>query len=765
MAGRCRTQSLISPSSGRYHAAAMPRALLLLSAVLGLIGCPSVESADDDIQPPPIPPTAVIGATEIRARVGDPVTLDGSASVNAVAWRWTFGDGTATDLLASPTATHVWTAPGHYLVALEVENSVGSPDTTTVRASITWERDEAAPTRANLLDIDFDRDSVLALATDFDAVAVVRPVEATVSQWYATCSRPTTLSHARSGGSTNTLLVACPDDDMVQVWDTANHTLRESIQLPRGSRPWSVVAPSTGTAGWVALQALGQVVEIIVPPTGAVAVGRTIDVLPDPRGLALHDDTPIVSRHRSEDAAAAFVLVDTDDGEVTEHSLAFDPGPDSDTTHRGVPSYLQQITVSPDGRRAFFPSLQSNIARGLYRDGQAMTHETTNRAILSQAALTTAEVEFAGVNAKGDELLRSVFDDRDMAVSAAFAPDGDWVHVGHLGMEAIDVLDAYTGQSRGGVQGLTGGAQGLRMTADGATLFAISTVSRTLWALDVSGSGNPVVTSTWDLTGPGPDPLTAAQYAGRLIFQRSADVRMTQDGYLSCASCHLDGDDDRRVWDFTDRGEGLRSTISLLGRAGSAPIHWSANFDELQDFENDVRGPMSGAGFLADADWELTSDTLGESKTGRSADLDALAAYVASLDTYPASPFRDADGEMTPDALAGQAIFEDAAVGCADCHPGPTYTDSQWLAPGQPLLQDVGTFTEASGGRMGGPLTGLDTPTLRGLHATPPYLHDGTAPTLRDVLVDRNPGDAHGVTSGLTESQLDQLERFLLELQ
>ena len=739
------------------------RRLLLLAV---LIGCPAGDDDDATVAPAPLPPTASFGATaEIRARVGADVTLDGSSSTNAATWRWTFGDGTVSDVSSEPTVTHRWEAPGHYLVGLEVENSIGYPDATTVRATITWERDEASPTRATLIDVDFDRDSVLALATDFDAVAVVLPDEPAVSQWYATCARPSTLSHARSGGSANTLLVACPEDAIVEVWDTANHTLRESIQLPRGSRPWSVVAPSTGNAGWVALQALGQVVEIIVPPTGAVTVGRTIDVLPDPRGLALLDDTLIVSRHRSEDAEAAYVIVDTDDGDVTAHTLAFDPGPDSDTTHRGVPSYLQQIAITPDGRRAVFPSLQSNVVRGLFLDGQPMTHETTNRAILSQVALTNAEVEFEGLPAIGAELPRKVFDDRDLAMSAALSPDGDWTYVGHLGMEAIDVIDTWTGQASGGLQGLEGGVQGLLVTADGSGLFAISTVSRRLWGIDLSGA-NPAVSTIWDLTPAGAaDPLTEAEYAGRLLFQRSSDVRMTQDGYLSCASCHLDGDDDRRVWDFTDRGEGLRSTISLAGRAGVAPIHWSANFDEVQDFENDIRGPMRGAGLLADGDWDLTSATLGEPKAGRSADLDALAAYVESLDVYPASPFRAADGQLTLDAVAGQALFEDAAVGCADCHPAPTYTDSQWLAPGQPLLQDVGTLTAGSGQRMGDTLLGLDTPTLRGLHATAPYLHDGSAETLMEVLVDRNPGDAHGVTSALTEAQRAQLVRFLLELE
>ncbi|MCO4771379.1 MAG: hypothetical protein KDA24_15195, partial [Deltaproteobacteria bacterium] len=310
--------------------------------------------------------------------------------------------------------------------------------------------------------------------------------------------------------------------------------------------------------------------------------------------------------------------------------------------------------------------------------------------------------------------------------------------------------------------------EGLLTSPDGATLFAASRVGRALWEIDLAGGGLPEVARTTDLVKPGvPDPLPADVRDGRLIFQRSADPRMTQDGYVSCATCHLDGTHDGRTWDFTDRGEGLRNTISLQGRGGAAhgPMHWSANFDEVQDFENDVRGPQAGAGFLSEADWTATQDTLGAPKAGLNADLDALAAYVTSLETGPRSPWRTTTGDLSSDALAGQAIYADPDVGCVSCHPAPLYTDSQWLAPGQPLLQDVGTLTEGSGGRLGGELLGLDTPTLLGLHATAPYLHDGSAATLRAVLVDTNPNDAHGVTSSLSEFELQQLERFLLELE
>ena len=72
---------------------------------------------------------------------------------------------------------------------------------------------------------------------------------------------------------------------------------------------------------------------------------------------------------------------------------------------------------------------------------------------------------------------------------------------------------------------------------------------------------------------------------------------------MSCATCHLDGGHDGRVWDFTGRGEGLRNTATLHGRGGTAHgnVHWTANFDEIQDFENDMRGAFGGSGFLSDA--------------------------------------------------------------------------------------------------------------------------------------------------------------------
>jgi cytochrome c peroxidase len=119
-------------------------------------------------------------------------------------------------------------------------------------------------------------------------------------------------------------------------------------------------------------------------------------------------------------------------------------------------------------------------------------------------------------------------------------------------------------------------------------------------------------------------------------------------------------------------------------------------------------------------------------------------------------------GDLSPAAERGRALFD--GLGCKVCHADPRLTDSRFVAPAQPLLHDVGTLRSSSGGRLGGPLLGIDTPTLFGLWTSAPYLHDGSAATLEEVLIDRNPGDAHGPISARTPAQVADLVAYLLSL-
>ena len=82
---------------------------------------------------------------------------------------------------------------------------------------------------------------------------------------------------------------------------------------------------------------------------------------------------------------------------------------------------------------------------------------------------------------------------------------------------------------------------------------------------------------------------------GKQFFYDARDTRLARDAYMSCATCHNDGGGDGRIWDLTGLGEGLRNTITLRGRAGGQGfLHWTGNFDEVQDFEGQIRTLAGG---------------------------------------------------------------------------------------------------------------------------------------------------------------------------
>ena len=224
---------------------------------------------------------------------------------------------------------------------------------------------------------------------------------------------------------------------------------------------------------------------------------------------------------------------------------------------------------------------------------------------------------------------------------------------------------------------------------------------------------------------------------------------------MSCASCHNDGGSDGRVWDITGFGEGLRNTISLKGRSGVGHgfLHWSANFDEVQDFEKQIRDLAGGLGLMTDAQFNAgtRNQALGDKKAGISTDLDLLATYVSSLNSFDESPFNNQDGTLTSAAVAGKQVFE--SKNCISCHASPKYTNS---LDGS-TLSNIGTIKPASGKRLNAILSGIDVPTLKDVWQTAPYLHDGSANTLEDAF------NAHqGVV--LDSVEIQSLVRFIQEI-
>jgi len=200
---------------------------------------------------------------------------------------------------------------------------------------------------------------------------------------------------------------------------------------------------------------------------------------------------------------------------------------------------------------------------------------------------------------------------------------------------------------------------------------------------------------------------------------------------------------DGRTWSFP--GLGPRNTTSLLGVIQTYPINWQADMDETQDQEHFIRGLQAGSGLITEGD---PYPGRGMFNVGQSLELDALATFVDSV-PMPRNPDIPLGGPIPPAVERGLLVFESPTTQCSVCHSAPFYTDRQ--------KHDVGT---ASGpGELAGPE--IDTPTIRGLTHTAPYLHDGSAPTLYDVLVTENPADQHGVTSHLTPDEIADLIAFL----
>ena len=654
-------------------------------------------------------------------------------------YSWSFGDGTILNTGTNSDASHTYSSPGRYDVQLTIASSAGTVACSHVQIvhhPITANQPTASSSIATaggkVFNVNPDQDTVTAI----DARSFAKLWESAVG------SAPTTLAVAPDGN----VWAVSQEDAEINVLAADTGVIQQTILLSRGSHPYGIAFAPNGSSAYVTLEATGEVLQLDITGT---EIGRLV-VGPTPRGLAVSGDSRVfVTRFISEDTHGEIIEIDAATSLVIRRfSLAFDPGPDTEVSGRGVPNYLSALRVSPDGRMALVPSKKDNIARGLFRDGLPLTFESRVRTIVSRLDLV-GNSENLGA--------RIDLNDRDMAQNVLFSPLGDIFFVSTQGSQLVEVFDVRTGILLSSAA--TGHApQGMALDPSTRRLFVHNYLSRSISVYDVS----TVLDATSNTMGPlaeipttAAESLATAELRGKRIFYNASDPRMSQDGYISCASCHLDGGSDGRVWDVTQVGEGLRNTISLQGRSGlgHGNVHWTADFDEIQDFENIIRNEFGGTGFMTDEDFNATSDALGAPKANLSPELDDLAAFVASLSNFKHSPYRFDDGSLTPEGNLGRDLF--LLQRCDTCHSGANFTDGQ--------RHDVGTIQTSSGLGIGNSLVGVgfDTPTLRGVWATAPYLHNGAAATLFEVL--DNP--EHGNTTGLTETERMLLVDYLLQIE
>ncbi len=669
--------------------------------------------------------------------------------------KWLFGDGSPeTAYQSTLTVDHPFTQPGIYLVKLTATDDSG------VEKSVTFAQAIHRPLTTNqpiasmslLYEDRTTNDRLWTVNPDNDTVSVFDAVTNGKVAEIGVGKAPRSLALAPNGR----VWVVNKGAATLSLIDVNTLAVVQTVTLPYGSKPFGILFAPTGNTAYVTLEGSGKLLRFdgaTATQTGSVDLGlhvRHLSLSGD--GSKLYVARFITPRLPGEETATP--QVNSGGGEVLvvnattltlAQTITLRTSDRTDTEHssRGLPNYLGPAVIAPDGLNAWVPSKQDNIGRGTLRDGNNLTFETTVRSISSLIDLTTNSENYPA---------RLDHDNGGIASTARFDRTGNYLFVALEGSREVVVVDAYARAERFRIN-VGRAPQGLALSPDGSRLYVQNFMDRTISVHDLTA-----LYATGTLAAPqvalyntvAIEKLPAQVLTGKQLFYDAKDTRLARDNYISCAACHNDGGQDGRIWDLTGFGEGLRNTIELNGHAGQGPLHWSANFDEVQDFEGQIRNLAGGTGLLSAADFAATSNPLGTAKAGRSADLDALAAYVNSLITTNASPYRNSNGTLTTAGTAGKTVFQTA--NCAQCHSGTAFTNS---APNN--LHNIGTIKPSSGNRLGAVLTGLDTPTLRGLWSSAPYLHDGSASTLADAVRAHN-----NVTLG--ESDLTQLVAYLQQI-
>ena len=518
-------------------------------------------------------------------------------------------------------------------------------------------------------------------------------------------------------GQSHRLAVAIYNDDQIALLDADTGKLIHRVEV--FDEPYGIVSNRDGSRYYVTLEFPGTIAEI--SDTGDVL--RQFPAGSFPRGLALTPDGKTL--YTSEYYTAQVNAIDVASGKIVDS-----------WTGASTDNLCRQIVLHPTRPKAYIPHIRSRIAaaRG---EGSIFPYV---------GVVDTKEGE--GRRRKRipmDSFLGNLVTANPWEIDVS--ADGKRFYVVFSGTDDMFICDTvdddYTEIAYRRRLTVGHNPRAVRVSPDGLRFFVYNALDFNVVAYDAN-SARPL--ATIPVTK---NPLSAELHRGKILFYTALQP-MVGRRWISCSSCHPDGDSDGRTW---QNPEGLRATPPLFGLAWTHPLHWSADRDETQDFEHTIRGPlMQGRGLVRGR----VNKSLEQPNKGLSVDLDALAAYTNSHH-FTKSPF--ARNGLEPSAQRGRSLFLSKKLACATCHSGPFYTDSQPRP--EPLRHDVGTGKLDPSEKMG---PAYDTPMLLGLYRSAPYLHHGKANTLLDVLTTFNSDDKHGTTSHLDKQQLADLVEFLKAL-
>jgi uncharacterized protein (TIGR03437 family) len=318
--------------------------------------------------------------------------------------------------------------------------------------------------------------------------------------------------------------------------------------------------------------------------------------------------------------------------------------------------------------------------------------------------------------------------------------------------------------------------RGIVVNSADTAAYVMNYVSRDVTVVDLSGASERVAATLRSANLPEPGTREDMVHIGKELYNTSVGEfdapapggqaitgRMSAGGWGSCSACHPFGLSDNVVWIFPT---GPKRTIPQHvdfdqadpARATIRGLNWSAERDEEEDFELNIRAVSGGQGLIVQADGvtpdpdvanfaPLASGGRNQLKVRGVPAWDAIKAFVQEGIRAPISPVSKTD----PDVVAGRQLFMQAK--CQNCHGGPQWSSSRvrYTPPPDPSLvvngqliaelRPVGTFDPQAFNEVranGAPPLGADgfTPApLLSIFAFPQtFLHNGAATSLEAVL-------------------------------
>jgi YVTN family beta-propeller protein len=433
---------------------------------------------------------------------------------------------------------------------------------------------------------------------------------------------------------------------------------------------------------------------------------------------------------------------------------------------KGDHAYLPNTAASPNGPVRFNVNVQSFLSViDLATDTEGATINM-NKGINLEAASPTRvflAVPWAAAFAHGSNTGYVVASASNLIVKVDLDANGaPTIHAPATAGDPGAVVRVFVGQN----------PTGIVINSKDTRAYVTNEVSHDVSVVDLSSHQVMATVASSDLPAPGSD--AARLLIGKAVFNSSTGVslpslgvnigaRLSNGGWSGCVSCHPFGLTDGVVWMFAT---GPRRTLQLNGTFNPHDpndmkmLNHSAIRDEVQDFELNSRAVQGGLGLITLADGTTPDPNVANftpPSAGRSEPLDDMALWVARGVRTPLSPFAQArehgDDDDHDDRLVerGRKLF--ASARCASCHGGPGWSVGRrnFTPPPDPsilkgpqvigALRSVGTFDPAAANEVRDVLSpaalgadGFVPPSLLGAHAFPPYLHNGSAPTVLAVL-------------------------------